>query len=416
MPQATRRGVAAPKIYRLDSARTATDGETGISIPGAPAGAYVHHIAVNPNNAAEIMVVMSNYNIVGLYHSTNGGQSYTAVEGNLTGTTNHPGPSLRWGAILPVGSITQYLIGTSVGLFSTTTLNGANTTWLQEGADVIGKTIVSALDARLSDGIVAVATHGCGIFLGTSTASEQPATSDTATVAFNAPDGSQAVIKFISGTVSGRSVTYLNYGRKLPSALPKSPPPSVPVQYFTLSSTIPDTVAFSAQLRVKYTKAQLDSAKVTGETSLRLFRYNTADSTWIQLVTVVDTLANVATATTTKFSTWALASTTPTAIPDGGRTDVLPRAYALNQNYPNPFNPDTAIRYTVARTGPVRLTVYNLQAQEVATLVDRVQSTGTYEAVWNGRNASGRAVASGVYLYRLTAGAYTAPQKMTLVK
>jgi hypothetical protein len=404
-----------PRVFRLDNAHTATNGETDISIPDAPDGAYLHNIAVNPHNGDELLVVMSNYNIVGLYHSTNGGQSYTAVEGNLEGSQNTPGPSLRWAAILPIGGITQYLVATSVGLFSTTALNGANTVWVQEGADLIGNTVVAALDARPSDGTVAAATHGRGIFIGTSEANQQTIQSDTSTVTFVAGDGSQTAVTFTAGSVAGHTVTYLSYGRSLPGMLPGESPPSIPVRYFNLSTSIPDTTTFTATLRVTYTLAQLDSAGVAAESTLVLFRYDAADSSWNQVATTVDTLANTATAATSTFSTWALASATPTGIPDTDRIPT-PRAFALQQNFPNPFNPETTIRYTVPQAGPVRLVIYNIQGQEVSTLVNGVQSAGTYQVVWNGRNAQDRPVSSGVYLYRLTAGDAHETKRMTLVK
>ena len=155
-----------PKIFRLDNADTATDGEAERSIAGAPNGAYVHSVAVNPTNADEILVALSNYNIVGLYHSTDGGQTYTAVEGNLEGDAQNPGPSIRAAGILPSDGTTTYLVGTSTGAYSTTALNGANTEWTQEGATVIGNNVVEFISARPSDGRVVLATHGRGIFLG----------------------------------------------------------------------------------------------------------------------------------------------------------------------------------------------------------------------------------------------------------
>ncbi len=155
-----------PKIFKIENADTATDGEIDVSIPNAPSGARLQNIAINPNNGNEILVVMSNYNIIGLYHSTDGGANYTAVEGNLEGNNNNPGPSLRSAVIMPYKGETYYFVGTSTGLYSTTQLNGSNTVWVQEGADVIGNVIVQALDSRLTDHTVAVATHGRGIFIG----------------------------------------------------------------------------------------------------------------------------------------------------------------------------------------------------------------------------------------------------------
>ena len=84
-----------------------------------------------------------------------------------------------------------------------------------------------------------------------------------------------------------------------------------------------------------------------------------------------------------------------------------PQEVGLGPNYPNPFNPSTIIPYQLAATSPVRLEVFNVLGQPVATLVDEEQGAGSYRAWWDGTDASGDAAASGVYIYRLTvAGAY----------
>jgi hypothetical protein len=89
----------------------------------------------------------------------------------------------------------------------------------------------------------------------------------------------------------------------------------------------------------------------------------------------------------------------------------LPRSWSLAQNYPNPFNPATQIRYSVPVGGPVRLTIYNLLGQVVATLVDEVQPAGTYTARFDATH-----LASGVYVYRLSTGTFTDVKKMMLLK
>jgi len=82
---------------------------------------------------------------------------------------------------------------------------------------------------------------------------------------------------------------------------------------------------------------------------------------------------------------------------------TLPDRYGLDQNYPNPFNPETRIIYALPVRSQVRLTVYNMLGQQVARLVEEVQAGGRHQARWNGRTASGRPVASGIYIYRLEA-------------
>ena len=94
---------------------------------------------------------------------------------------------------------------------------------------------------------------------------------------------------------------------------------------------------------------------------------------------------------------------------------ALPTSFALGQNYPNPFNPSTVIPYQLPAAGHVRLEVFNILGQRLATLVDAEQSAGTYTAQWDATDAAGRAVGAGVYIYRLSSGGMTESQRMVLV-
>ncbi|MCL5268198.1 MAG: discoidin domain-containing protein [Bacteroidetes bacterium] len=90
---------------------------------------------------------------------------------------------------------------------------------------------------------------------------------------------------------------------------------------------------------------------------------------------------------------------------------TVPTAFALSQNYPNPFNPTTTISYQLPSNAFVTLKVYDILGREVATLVDAEQTAGSHEVSFNGGT-----VASGVYIYRITAGNHTATRKMVLLK
>lgn len=94
----------------------------------------------------------------------------------------------------------------------------------------------------------------------------------------------------------------------------------------------------------------------------------------------------------------------------------LPREYALDQNYPNPFNPETAIRYHLPQSEHVKLTVYNMLGQEIRVLVNEPVTAGSYSVRWDGRDAARQTVASGVYIYKMTAGNFIAVQKMLLMQ
>lgn len=94
----------------------------------------------------------------------------------------------------------------------------------------------------------------------------------------------------------------------------------------------------------------------------------------------------------------------------------LALSYELRQNYPNPFNPATTIRYRIAKSEPVELTIYNLMGQKIRTLVNEVQSAGAHLAHWDGRNGQGQLVGSGVYFYSLKAGNFIHTRKMILLR
>ncbi len=92
-------------------------------------------------------------------------------------------------------------------------------------------------------------------------------------------------------------------------------------------------------------------------------------------------------------------------------TETLPIRFCLEQNYPNPFNPTTTIAYTLPEDCHVRLEVYNLLGQRVATLAEGWETAGQRAVRWD---AGG--LASGVYVCRLTAGNHAQTRKMTLLK
>jgi hypothetical protein len=95
---------------------------------------------------------------------------------------------------------------------------------------------------------------------------------------------------------------------------------------------------------------------------------------------------------------------------------TVPTKYAVAQNYPNPFNPSTVIRYDLPKSGPVSLTVYDINGREVTKLVNEVEPAGTYEVRFDGGTARSGGVASGVYFYTVRAGSFTQTRKMVYIK
>jgi hypothetical protein len=165
-------GTARNKLYRIDNAHVGTPNFMALASPLTDTTAYVSCIAVDPDNADDVTVVYSNYNIYSMFRSLNGGQSWIKVAGKLESAVagTGSGPSLRWLSILPLpDGKRKYFCGTSVGLYSADTLilhqsTQIATNWTLESPDLIGTTVVPFVDVRPIDGYVVAATHGIGMF------------------------------------------------------------------------------------------------------------------------------------------------------------------------------------------------------------------------------------------------------------
>jgi hypothetical protein len=94
----------------------------------------------------------------------------------------------------------------------------------------------------------------------------------------------------------------------------------------------------------------------------------------------------------------------------------VPTTFALNQNYPNPFNPSTTIEFALPQRETVRLDVFDILGRQVSTLVNAEMSAGTWRVVWNGKDANGSPVATGMYIYRIQAGSFSMVKKMLMIK
>ncbi len=99
-----------------------------------------------------------------------------------------------------------------------------------------------------------------------------------------------------------------------------------------------------------------------------------------------------------------------------GQGPGIPSRAALAQNSPNPFNPVTTISFDLPQASLVELVVYDLGGRRVKTLADRPVAAGRHAVRWNGSAESGAEVPSGVYLYRIRAGSFSASRRMLLIK
>jgi hypothetical protein len=145
---------------------------------------------------------------------------------------------------------------------------------------------------------------------------------------------------------------------------------------------------------------------------LRLLHYNGV--AWMDVTDDVDIANNRIGGTPDGLSPFVL------AVPAGATgvgDDPVPAEFALHANVPNPFNPVTTVAYDVPAGGAdVNIAVFDVSGRLVRNLVNEHRGAGRFGAQWNGENQRGGRVASGVYFYRMRAGAFVETRKMVLVK
>ncbi len=220
-----------PIIYKINTNSTTPQKLLSYKFTDLPNGSFIHDISVNQQNSNELMVLFSNYEITGTWYSNDGGKNFVSVEGNLDGKG---GPSIRSAEIIQIGTKKKYILGTSIGLFSTDTLTGALTEWRQEGSETIGNVVIPHVTSRVSDNRIGVATHGRGIFLGELNTTTSIKLTDyipnnyelyqnypnpfnpTTTIEFSIPDVSTQNIKLIVFDILGKKIKTLVDKNKRP--------------------------------------------------------------------------------------------------------------------------------------------------------------------------------------------------------
>ena len=100
----------------------------------------------------------------------------------------------------------------------------------------------------------------------------------------------------------------------------------------------------------------------------------------------------------------------------GYEAPLVPKATALMQNYPNPFNPATTLTFDVSQAGIVAIQVFDVSGRLVATLFNGHKDVGRHHVAWNGKDARGSSMPSGIYFCRMTAPGFKATLKMILVR
>ena len=159
-------GDTAGRIFKFQNPRDGDPAEQPENItptgalpgPDAVAPPVVSQLSVDAFDHNVLMAVYSNYNIPGIFVTSDGGSSWTNVDGNLSLSAK------RSAAIVNIDGQREYFVGTSFGLWHTKTLNGAETVWERVGVSTIGGALVSDLEYRPSDHQLLVGTYGNGVF------------------------------------------------------------------------------------------------------------------------------------------------------------------------------------------------------------------------------------------------------------
>lgn len=259
------------------------------------------------------------------------------------------------------------MLGTSTGMYATQNLNGSETEWGREspfnndGTADIGFSVIENITSRLSNGDVAVGSHGRGIFLGSFQG--EVSAPDLPTIAINPSEGR-----------AGDEVTIDATNFEF------DPTPSANVVLFD-SMRAEVIEASPSQLTVVVPRSTIERDAEDRNVFVSVENENGPD---------------------------------PRDIPF---TALPPQNFTLNQNYPNPFNPSTTISFDVPSESRVTMAIYNMSGKKVLEPIYQDQyNAGTYDQEVNLNN-----LASGVYIYRIvaeTSGGQTLmeSQKMTLIK
>lgn len=148
-------GTEGGRVIKITSANSGSPSITGI-YTGLPSSVNVSCIAEDPFDASHLLVTYSNYGTNSVWESTNGGSSWTNVEGDL------PDMPVRWALFSPWGG-DSVLLATELGVWSTTNLNSGSTSWAATNTG-LANCRVDMLQYRASDSLIMAATHGRGVY------------------------------------------------------------------------------------------------------------------------------------------------------------------------------------------------------------------------------------------------------------
>ena len=348
-------GTSSGNLFRIDNVHTAVAGVSATNITGAsfPAGAWISDIAVDPTDSDHAIVVFSNYMVASIWRTTDGGTSWTDVEGNLAGTE---APSIRSVAIVP-GTITPYYVGTSTGVYSTTAFSGGSTVWTHEGDTAIGNVVVDMVRGRSQDGRLIVGTHGIGFFMNETLLRVELANfqvvASNGEVAFywstnNETDSGDFVIEHREATE----------------------------EEFRPLATVPGNGNSSQRSEYRFVTADIESGVYE-------FRVRMTD------LTGGTTYSDVIEAAV-----------------------GIPESYELTSAYPNPFNPETQFSLLLRDEQNVRIELYDVSGRRIRVLHDGALS-GLERHTFR---VDGSTLSSGTYFVRVSGEDFADSRSLSLVK
>jgi hypothetical protein len=184
--------LVAPRIIKFTNANTSTPIASVSTTISAPAGAAVSSIDIHPTNSNRVLVTLSSYGVQSVWESSDGGGTFTSIEGNL------PDMPVRWGLYAPSnaqlsgpsGGNGGILLATELGVWSTSVVNGTSTQWSPNN-NGLANVRTDMLRFRSSDNLVVVASHGRGLFT---------TTLPTVVTGINDPGTTPGFIRYISAS------------------------------------------------------------------------------------------------------------------------------------------------------------------------------------------------------------------------
>ena len=354
-------GTTGGKVFRLNDPASASAGTNPVNITSGLTGSgTISGIAVDPSDDKKVMVVYSNYGVVSIWYTADASvasPTWVNEEGNLTL------PSIRSCAIVNrLSSATEYYVGTSVGLYGTTSLAGAGTVWALEGATTVKFSVVSSMVVRPVDNGLLIGTHGNGMFYTT------------------VPGPLPVELSSFTSSISKRDVT---------------------LKWTTLHEI--NNSGFDIERKMKNGN-WLKAGFVIGNGTTNVpqtYRFDDRDlsaDVYSYRLKQIDYNGN--------YHYFDLANEVIIGVPE---------KFELSQNYPNPFNPTTKINYSLPFDSRVSLKIYDIAGKEITQIVNETQSAGYYTVQFNASDLS-----SGIYFYVITASSdkqnFIKTLKMLLVK